>query len=188
MINNFDISLWIIASKLVLHNGSTTGIQSYMMGKPVIIYSTKMSDLRENTFPNKYGLICKNKKKILEHIMFFNFKMPIKKIDRIHVSESFISNEIVKIIKKIKVIKSNKYKSFLPVFLNLFFISKKLRNIKSTESFTKTRLRSNNEKIPGGLKKDEIEGFIRKLEVYFNLQKALKIKYAGPNCFLIYEK
>ena len=38
------------------------------MNKPVIIYSTKYSHLRQNTYPNKYGKVINNKTKIYEYL------------------------------------------------------------------------------------------------------------------------
>ena len=185
--NDHDISLWIIASKIVLHNGSTTGIQSYAMNKPVIIYSTKYSHLRQNTYPNKYGKVINNKTKIYEYLKKSNFRLVRKKIDRIIISNQFISNDIVKNLNKIKVKKNNKFKSYIPFLLNFFYILRKLRISKASKLLTKTYIRNYNEKMPGGLKKIEIQEFINRLELYFKVQKSIKVRYCGPNCFLIYK-
>ena len=185
--NDYDISLWILAAKIILHNGSTTGIQSYAMNKPVIIYSTKNSDLRQNTYPNKYGIEIKNKKRIYDYLKISNFKLVRKKIDRINISKNFISNEIVRNFNRIKVKKNNKYKSYIPFLLNFFYIIRKFRISKAPKSLTKTYIRNYNEKMPGGLTKAEIQEFINRLELYFKVQKSIKVRYCGPNCFLIYK-
>jgi len=193
IINDHDISLWILASKLVIHNGSTTGIQSYYMKKSVLIYSTKFSKKIENTFPNKFGTILGNKKKILDYIKNESEEIFNKKIDRIHLSNTYLSQQIIKKIDSIKVKKNNKYKSLIPLWFNVFFVTRKLRNLFSSKSLNslnenKTNIRSKNEKIPGGISKIEISEFLKKLEIYFNVPKTIKLRYLGPNCFLIYKR
>ena len=157
------------------------------MNKPVIIYSTKYSHLRQNTYPNKYGKVINNKTKIYEYLKKSNFRLVRKKIDRIIISNKFISNDIVKNLNKIKVKKNNKFKSYIPFLLNFFYILRKLRISKASKLLTKTYIRNYNEKMPGGLKKIEIQEFINRLELYFKVQKSIKVRYCGPNCFLIYK-
>ncbi|MDC0044221.1 hypothetical protein OAJ03_04935, partial [Candidatus Pelagibacter sp.] len=192
VVNSGDISSWIMASKIILHNGSTTGIQSYVMDKPVIIYSTKVSKIRENTFPNKYGIRFNTKQKILRYLNNFDFEKNKKikkiKVGRIKLKNTFASNEIVNVINKIKIKQTFKYKSLIPILLNIYFLKRKIRFFNKSNSISRTYIRNYNEKMPGGIKKFEIDEFIKKLENYFNIQNSIKVRYCGPNCFLIYKK
>ena len=190
VINEGDISQWISAAGCIIHNGSTTGIQSNIMNKKVLIYSTKSSKKRENIFPNKFGKICLNKLEILK-----NLEIKIKKKNnlnllskRISVNNHFASKRIVNSFKTIKIKKSNKYKFIRPSLLNLFFIKNKFKFLKNNRSLSKSYVRNYTDKIPNGIKINEVAEFLDKLERYFNLQKLIKIRYCGPNCFLIYSK
>ena len=72
--------------------------------------------------------------------------------------------------------------------MNLYFLKNKIGFVRGKLPKGKRVLRTYNEKIPNGIKLNEVKEFLDKLINYFNLQKLIKIRYCGPNCFLIYSK
>lgn len=68
---------WIQGALAVIHTGSTTGIESWALRKPVIVYNTNPNYSIEPELPNKLGLYVKNINKIykvLEDIISGKFK------------------------------------------------------------------------------------------------------------------
>ena len=121
--NEGDISLWIAAAEYIIHSGSTTGIQSHIMDKKVLLYYTKATKKRENAFPNNFGKKCLNKYQILKNLDFKKSKKNNLNLisKRISIDNNFASKKIVSNLSKIKIIKSNKYKFFTSSILNLYF-------------------------------------------------------------------
>ena len=193
--NDYDVTPWIFSSKFVIHNSSAVGMQTAGMNKKLITYRPK-GYIYDRNFPNKFGSVIVDKKKISQIINSNrNFKSKInsdyKKLKNrfCNINEKNLTSE--KLINDID--KSHKIYSkfnFLNFFLfsflynirDLFFliISKfvKLKKIKQ-----KT-LRSPDEKIPGGIQKNEIKSFFKAMD---NFDKKIKIIKFCNNCFLIYK-
>ncbi len=188
--NEGDISIWIAAADYVIHSGSTTGIQSHIMDKNVLLYYTQATKKRENAFPNNFGKKCQNKYQILKNLNIKKNKKNNLSIvsKRITINKNFASKKIVNNLDKIKIVKSNKYKFITPNILNLYFLKNKISFLRGKLPKGKKVLRTYDEKIPNGIKLNEVKEFLDKLNGYFNLQKLIKIRYCGPNCFLIYSK
>ena len=188
--NEGDISQWIAAAEYIIHSGSTTGIQSHIMDKKVLLYYTKATKKRENAFPNNFGKKCANKYQILKNLDIKKSKKNNTSLvsKRILIDNNFASKKIVSNLSKIKIIKNNKYKFLTPSILNLYFLKNKISFLRGELPKSKRVLRTYDEKIPNGIKLNEVKEFLDKLINYFNLQKLIKIRYCGPNCFLIYNK
>jgi len=61
--NQGNVVPWILATRAVLHNGCTTGIEAFVMGVPAISYRASVSDLIDNGFyrlPNAVSDHCFN--------------------------------------------------------------------------------------------------------------------------------
>lgn len=59
--NEGNVVPWILATKAVLHNGCTTGVESYVMGVPAISYRETVDDKYDNGFyrlPNAVSHQC----------------------------------------------------------------------------------------------------------------------------------
>ena len=188
--NEGDISQWIAAAEYIIHSGSTTGIQSHIMDKKVLLYYTKATKKRENAFPNNFGKKCANKYQILKNLDIKKSKKNNTSLvsKRILIDNNFASKKIVSNLSKIKIIKSNKYKFLTPSILNLYFLKHKISFLRGELPKSQRVLRTYNEKMPNGIKLNEVKEFLEKLISYFNLQKLIKIRHCGPNCFLIYNK
>jgi surface carbohydrate biosynthesis protein len=44
---------WILASEVLIHNGCTTGVEAYMLNKPVISYRPEIDEIYEAVLPNQ---------------------------------------------------------------------------------------------------------------------------------------
>jgi hypothetical protein len=61
--NEGNVVPWLLASKAVIHNGCTTGVEAYMMGIPAISYRPKINDTYDMGFyrlPNLISHQCFN--------------------------------------------------------------------------------------------------------------------------------
>jgi surface carbohydrate biosynthesis protein len=54
--DDYNARAWVLASKLVLHNSCTTGLESAMLGKPVIAYQEVREDRFDRQLPNEASL------------------------------------------------------------------------------------------------------------------------------------
>lgn len=60
VIRDGTVANWILASKLMIHNGCTTGIEAFLLGKPVLSYLPCQSKEVDEELPNKvsYKAYC----------------------------------------------------------------------------------------------------------------------------------
>ena len=194
--NEYDVTPWIYSSKFVIHNSSAVGMQTAGMKKNLITYRPK-GFIYDRNFPNRFGIITDDKKKISKMINSnSNFESKkfsdIKKLkDRFYnindnnlTSEKLINdiNKTHKSYSKINFLKFF-YISSLYTARDLFFLAIG-RFIKIKQIKQKT-LRSPAEKIPGGIKKTEIENFFKTMD---NFDRKIKIVKFCNNCFLIYKR
>jgi len=56
VINEGNIIPWIMASEVVIHNSCTTGVETYLLDKPVIAYCPYSSDIYDSKLPNALSL------------------------------------------------------------------------------------------------------------------------------------
>jgi surface carbohydrate biosynthesis protein len=59
--NEDNVIPWILASKAVIHNGCTTGVEAYVMGVPVLAYRATVNEYYDNRFfhlPNLLSHQC----------------------------------------------------------------------------------------------------------------------------------
>ncbi|MGP4038673.1 surface carbohydrate biosynthesis protein [Gracilibacillus sp. D59] len=60
VIHEGNIIKWLLAAKVVIHNGCTSGIEAFLLGKPVISYMPPISNKDEVNLPNKLGIKAAN--------------------------------------------------------------------------------------------------------------------------------
>ena len=193
--NEYDVTPWIFSSRYVIHNSSAVGMQTAGMKKNLITYRPK-GFIYDRNFPNKFGIITDDKKKISKiinsNINFSNKKYSdIKKLKNrfFNISEDNLTskkliddiNRTHKIYSKINLINFF-FISALYMLKDLFF-SVISRFIKIKQIKLKT-LRSPAEKISGGIKKNEIKNFFKAMN---NFDKKIKIIKFCNNCYLMYK-
>jgi surface carbohydrate biosynthesis protein len=193
--NEYDVTPWIFSSSFVIHNSSAVGMQTAGMKKKLITYRPK-GFIYDRNFPNKFGIITDDKKKIskiinskinLKNKKDLDFKKLKNRFCNIN-EDNLTSEKLINDINKSHTI----YSKFN--FVNFFFISflymgrdllflliRKFVKIKQIKQKT---LRSSAEKIPGGITKHEIEAFFKAMD---DFDKKVKIIKFCNNCYLIYK-
>lgn len=58
IVNEGNIIPWCLASRAVIHNSCTTGIEAYLLDKPVIVYDVTGKDYWDFNLPNALGTRC----------------------------------------------------------------------------------------------------------------------------------
>ncbi|WP_272480005.1 surface carbohydrate biosynthesis protein [Aquibacillus koreensis] len=56
VIHEGNIIKWILASRVIIHNGCTSGIEAFLLGKPVISYVPITTNKIESNLPNTLGV------------------------------------------------------------------------------------------------------------------------------------
>ena len=74
---------WVAASDLLIHNGSTVGIEAYFQQKPVVNYEFISNEKADSLIINKIGRTCKNPQEVIEAIN------DVVKGKKIHDNEKF---------------------------------------------------------------------------------------------------
>ena len=68
VINKGSSASWIIGSEVVIHNGSTIGLESYFAEKPVIHYEFQPNEKFDSFIIRKIGRNCRNPQEAIETI------------------------------------------------------------------------------------------------------------------------
>ena len=97
--SQFELTPYIAAAELVIFNLSISGIQSVMMNKKTICYSTLKQNDSLRSFPNKFGIVCNNYNKLKKNInknSKNNFNINLKEMKkRIYISRKYSSDVII---------------------------------------------------------------------------------------------
>lgn len=191
--NKYEITPYIMASKCVVFNSSTAGMQSVFMGKKTICYKSISDKKSLRNFPNKFGIQCKSynklKKKINEDVKVNN-KDQIKILkQRMFISKKFSSDLILQDIKvsfnKLGKLKYKKISFMLfSIAYNIksFLKIEKIQRLFSKKKDVNLPSRSMSQKLDGGISKKEIKLIFEKLKI-----KNCHIKNFGRNGYLIYK-
>ena len=80
---------WILGSDALIHNGCTTAVEAYVLGKPVISYQPFEDDRYDNYLANKVGLVFTCSEKLIDLISCdFNDTTAIQEIEPTFFIES----------------------------------------------------------------------------------------------------
>jgi surface carbohydrate biosynthesis protein len=189
--NKFDLTPYIAASESVIFTETIAGMQSAVMGKKTISYNIKnISTLRNyankcvpNT--NEFKTLIKYlKKKSINK----NYKYKKKIKERFHINNKTTSKIIMENLKKLKIDDINMTTFFLKlklynilyfIFDNLRFLSIEIKN----KILNKSSFKSYSVKMPGGIKKEEVEKIFKNLGII----KKIKISRFGKNGYIIHK-
>ena len=191
--NKYDLTSYIAASECVIFSESTAGIQSIMMGKKAISYNLK-NNVTFRNFANKCAPNTSNYKTLIDYLKFKdypsnnNYKKIIK--SRFYMPNETSSKMIMNNIKNLQkneielkklIIKSKIYGTYFLVkdTLKLFLI-----RIKDSIFSNKTKFKSYSLKMPGGIKRIEIERVFKNLK----LINQVDIKKFSKSGYIIYKK
>ncbi|WP_440698003.1 surface carbohydrate biosynthesis protein [Candidatus Pelagibacter sp. HIMB1709] len=193
--NKYDLTAYIAASNCVIFSESTAGIQSIIMGKKAISYNLK-NNVTFRNFANKCAPQTSNYDFLLKYLNEnYNYeKLKYKKKikDRFYITKKTSSKIIMQNIKKIKMkpvnfrvfnFKVNFFGSYFLIKDNLkFFLMRVNQIIFKTKPKIESRF-SYSLKMPGGIKRDEIEQIFKNLKI----DKKIKIKNFGKDGYIIYK-
>lgn len=155
---NGNVHDWIKGSLMVIHNSCTTGIESFILGKPVISFVPNDIKVKGFELANALSIEIKECKdllsvidrvlsgdnKLLSHSELLEKNSLLKK--HIEISETFSCEKIIKEISNIKIEPTNKFSSSIVVKIwsdvNLrkikLFIAKKF-NLKKSVVYNKNK-------------------------------------------------
>ena len=72
IIRSGNIIPWLIASKLVVHNGCNTAIEAFLLGKTIISYRPYINPNVETFLPNAVSICLENKEDIIHFVKNFS--------------------------------------------------------------------------------------------------------------------
>ncbi|MBX0359455.1 surface carbohydrate biosynthesis protein [Halobacillus sp. Nhm2S1] len=190
VVHEGNVVNWINASQLVIHNGCTTGVEAFLLEKPVISFIT--SD--ENTFdlPNEMSIkmeevedICMFIRSDMKSYNFSENKFKEKqKADLLQKYYSHNPNKLSyqNIIRKLNALKTNRLS---PKHIK---ISSKHMRVLNKESTSKNRLYRKNkivkQKFPD-LTEKEIENFFKKLNLIEGKKVRINVRKLHDKLFEI---
>ena len=70
MIHEGDVVPWLSGADAVIHNSCTTGLQAYLLGKPVISYMPVAFDKYDQYLPNALSDKVQSIEELIGHIAF----------------------------------------------------------------------------------------------------------------------
>lgn len=170
VVHEGSVAPWILGSKVVIHDGCTTAIESYFANKNVILYKSIENKLYDQFVPNLVGTKCSCIEDVIKHIQDLSFthskitdERALALLENFNHNNSFGSlvDVINDMIQNKKYTKSKKYNKSIVRFqyfvlvLNLklrsllrVFYSEKLNKYKAhqkkfygfNEDFVKNRL------------------------------------------------
>lgn len=190
--SKFEITPYIQASKLVIFNSSTAGIQSMLMKKKTICFKPVSDEKSLRNFPNKFGIQCRSYNYLKKIILKKEEKKKNQQLkllkQRLHLSNKFVSDIIINDISiKFKKLKKFRYNKFLFILLSkIYWIKSLLKIDKLFILFSKKKdknlpTRSMDKKLGSGIIKNEIDLIFKKLKF-----RKYNLKNLGKNGYLIY--
>ncbi len=188
VIRQGNIIPWLIASNAIIHNGCTTAIEAFMLGKPVISYRPKIIERLETVLPNKISIQVSNLKdliKTLSSLDKYNTETYKKRkkylCTHINQSESFFScQKILSTIKPNKI-KNNSRKIYS--YIEIFKVY--IKEFFSLLSANKHSQLYANQKSHA-LSRSEVLELCTKISNNLNLKFNFKVKNAGNGLIVVY--
>lgn len=182
---------WILACKLLLHDGCTTAIEATLAGKPVVNYKSNFDPTRDIWLPNQMGIQLNNIDEIISYI---------KKLDSDNLNFlSYPNNE--EVLECLYNFKGNSYEEFLKIInikndknkinsrvpslrIRQFFLQQSIRDflIKILKPHKKKYLKYHSTKFYGFFKNDIEEKFGK---ISKQLKKNINFKFYNSHLISI---
>ena len=194
IVYKFSVNPWILESEIVIHNGCTTGIEAFLMKKPVIAYSPIHSDQYEQKLPNLISKKINTKVELIKWVKIFlenknKFDVIYDEKFKLIKKNISITTELssLKILNHLNSLNANSYsfeisslkKRILGIYVS---IRKFVSNInKFILHFNKIK----KQKFPG-IDRKEIEKDSRNIKEILNFQKDVNILEVFPNQFILF--
>lgn len=188
IIRSGNVIPWIIASKLIIHNGCTTAIESYLLKKQIISFRPFVEKNVESILPNALGVTLSKKKEIVEFIKNFkegdkydvNFNLN-SFIEKTNLNHNF-TNRFLSLLSSIHL-KNKKKKLFIIKFflLKIFSIKQKLSFFKNKKNLTYLY-----SKCPK-LKINKVKTFLTLVSKLKNYQKKINVAPFDSHSIIIFQ-
>ncbi len=187
-----SIPPWILGSKAVVHSSCTSGIEAYLMGKPVISYLPKTDESRINILGNQVSNKCYNismVKDLLNRWMAEKKENFSNSNDNSEILPNYFGNydglpAYINILKEIDNININESKLDIGTFSK---IKNKIKLYRKVRSMSKENKLYMKQKFPG-LDQESLNDRIKRLgKAYDDLNDiSFKTKKIDKDLFLIY--
>jgi surface carbohydrate biosynthesis protein len=179
VIHEGNIIKWLLAAKVVIHNGCTSSIEAFLLGKPIISYMPTTSDHYDVELPNQLGMEVSNIREVnvLLQSMLSN--------------NEFIINKYKEKMNQKRTILNDYYRSenrfsyeYILSLMNTISLPEMSRSLIPHKTF----YLKENKKVKfffPSLIKEEIEDFFRNIDAIENNASHISIKRVGRNLFEI---
>lgn len=191
---DYDIFPWIYCADVVMHNSSSTGVESYLLGKNVIALKPVSDDNFDLDLPNSLSVVIKDgktlkktiyemlnntfyedesvkekKREIMNYHIYFSDKLACE-----NILDEFNKNEFSQNMLQVK-------KDYLNLFAGVFlkvlaFIDRKislnLKNPSIINDFPPTSKR-------------EVIRYLKNMDEYFGYNFKFKVTTVASSCFLV---
>lgn len=194
IVYKFSVNPWIIESEVVIHNGCTTGIEAFLMKKPVIAYRPIYSDQYDQELPNSISKEINTKVELIKWVKIFlenKNKFDVIYDEKIKLLKKHISliNGLssLKILNLFNSLNANSYSfeiSSLKKFILGIYVSIRKFILNIDRSFLHFN-KNIKQKFPG-IDKKELENDARNIKEILNFQKDVNILEVFPNQFILF--
>ncbi|WP_085992737.1 surface carbohydrate biosynthesis protein [Oceanobacillus senegalensis] len=180
VIHEGNIIKWLLAAKVVIHNGCTSGIEAYLLEKPLISYDPPISNKKSVSLPNKLGIKATSIAELHATLEEVRLKKDLQRNDKGFVNEKGLfdylewSNDSFSCENILQRFNSLHVPSKASEFFNLPNKSFRIKGKKR-----KKRIFS--------LTQEEIEDFFLKLDAIEGTKRDFVIKKLGNNLFTIHK-
>ena len=205
LVREGDVTPWIAACDALIHPGCTTALQAILMGKPVFSFVSEnglRSHVNLNDFPNQINYKTHTVEELLNAIdgiensalsgKQVDYKKRQKSLDdRIsNFSGRYAADLIAKDLEGLNVPRYSPPSKMKKYITSLYrrILNRVLRDIVNRDVGEKpVAPTSMQEKMPGGIQREEVESFIHKLKSIDSELGKLRVSEIGKNVFQIYK-
>lgn len=92
VIHEGSVGPWMLASKAVIHDGCTTGIEAWLAGVPVINYKAFADERYDLLVPNQFGTRCTTEPEVVEAIEGFLAGKPTSPTEAPPIAKDLLAN------------------------------------------------------------------------------------------------
>lgn len=205
LVREGDVTPWIAACDALIHPGCTTALQAILMGKPVFSFVSEKglrSHVNLNDFPNQISYKTHTVEELLNAIdgiengsysgKLVDYKKRQKSLDgRIsNFSGRYAADLIAEDLERLNIPRYSPPSMMKKHFTSLYrrILNRVLRDIVNRDVGEKlVAPTSMQEKMPGGIQREEVESFIKKLKSIDSELGNLRVSEIGKNVFEIYK-
>lgn len=197
VVHSGNVISWLIASEVLIHNGCTTAIESFILGTKTVAYRPFIVADQETELPNVISMQTHNMAELLDTVdkiintHIFDDKEAVKKtyldVYLVGIHKKTASENIVSHLQVDagNVLKSGGINYFLLLYFEIFSLAKRMMqkiffHADVSESYLRHKM--------SDLSKNEISKIISDFSKINKGFANIRIRKIGGTCFHIYEK